>query len=119
MPAPLPLGELDEVAEQLLPEMSSSCRGADRDRMHISNRLGLRDKAEQISNDLRSIANYEGRAPKLMDQKRVVQVTSIAVLPKFRQLLKDLIVILLGAERYLYRHFHIRLADFERDTAAD
>jgi hypothetical protein len=53
-----------------------------------------------------------------VDQERVVQVTSIAALPKFRQLLKDLIVILLSAERYLYRHFHIRLAGLERDTAA-
>jgi hypothetical protein len=68
--------------------------------MHISNRLGLREKAEQISNDLRSIANYEGRVPELMDQERVMQVTSVAALPKFRQLLEDLIVILLCAERY-------------------
>ena len=45
--------------------------------MHVSNWLGLRDKAEQISDDPRFVMDDERRVSKLMDQERVVQVTSI------------------------------------------
>jgi hypothetical protein len=103
VPAALAAGELDEVAEKAPGEMVSPRRCPDGERMHISDRLGLRDEAEQISDDPRSVADDERRVSKLMDQERVVQVTSIAPIPEFRQRLENLIVVLLRTDRYFHR----------------
>ena len=65
--AAMAAGELDEVAEKVLCEMLSPRGCSDGDRMYISNRLGLRDKAEQISDDPRSVTDDERRVSKLMD----------------------------------------------------
>ena len=100
VPAALAAGELDEVAEKVLGEMLSPRGCPDGDRMHISDRLGLRDKAEQISDDPRSVTDDERGVSKLMDQERVVQVTRIAPIPEFRQLLENLIVVLLRTDRF-------------------
>jgi hypothetical protein len=89
MPAALAADELDEVAEKVLCEMLSPRGCSDGDRMHISNRFGLRDKAEQISDDTRSFTNDECRVSKLTDEEGVVQVTSIAPIPEFRQALQE------------------------------
>jgi len=69
--------QLDEVAEKAPGEMASARRCPDGERMHISDRLGLREEAEQISDDPGSVTDDERRVSKLMDQERVVQVTSI------------------------------------------
>ena len=100
--------ELDEVIEKVTCEMLPARRCADGDRMHISNRLGLRDKAEQVSVNPESVTNYERRISKLMDEERVVQVTSIAPIPEFRQLIQNLIVVLLRTDRYFYWLVHGR-----------
>jgi hypothetical protein len=49
MPATMSSSELDEVTEKVMCETLPTRRSADGNRMHISNRLGLRDKAEQVS----------------------------------------------------------------------
>ena len=100
--------QLDEVAEKAPGEMASARRCPDGERMHISDRLGLRDEAEQISDDPRSVTDDERRVSKLMDQERVVQVTSIAPIPEFRQLFKNLIVVLQRTGRYFYWLVHGR-----------
>src|SRR6266511_5293236 len=81
VPAALGAGELDEVAEKVPGETASPRGCPHRDRMHISDRLGLRDEAEQISDDPGSVTDDERRVSKLMDQERVVQVTRIAPIP--------------------------------------
>src|SRR5262249_51219245 len=68
-------------------------------RVHVSDRLGLRDKAEQVRSDPRSVTRDERRVSELVDQKRVVEVTGIAPIPEFRQVFENLIVVLLGADR--------------------
>ena len=67
VPAAMAAGELDEVAKKVLGEMLSPRGRSDGDRMHISNRLGLRDKAEQISGDARSVTDDERRVSEFMD----------------------------------------------------
>ena len=105
----MPSGKFDEVAEQMLPEMLPSCRHSHGDRMHIANRFGLRNETEQIGQDLSSFTNDEGGVSKLVDKERMVQVTSVASVPEFRQVFKNLIVILLRAQRYFSWVVHIRL----------
>src|SRR5262245_34954262 len=80
--------------------MSPSRGGSDGDRMHIPYRLGLRDKTKQIGSHLGPVANHEGRVSEFTDQERMVQVTGIAPVPEFEQLVENLDVVLLGAGRY-------------------
>src|SRR5262249_41881168 len=72
--ATVPPSELDEVAEKLLPEASPAGRRTDGDRMHVSDRLGLREKAKQIRDDLGSVANDERGVAKLVNEEWMVQV---------------------------------------------
>ena len=67
MRAAMAAGDLDEVVKKVLCEMLSPRGCSDGDRMHISNLLGLREEAEQISDDPRSVTDDERRVSKLMD----------------------------------------------------
>src|SRR6516162_1267198 len=97
----MPPRKLNEVAEKLLREASPAGGHADGDRMHISNRLALREKAKQIRNDLPSVANDE----------RMVQVAGISRTPEFMQLIENLVVVLVGANRNFCGTAHRRSAD--------
>src|SRR6516162_8697917 len=66
----MPPRKLNEVAEKLLREVLPAGGHADGDRMHISNRLALREKAKQIRNDLPSVANDERRVSKFVNEAR-------------------------------------------------
>ena len=67
MRAAMAAGDLDEVVKKVLCEMLSPRGYSDGDRMHISNLLGLREEAEQISDDPRSVTDEERRVSKLVD----------------------------------------------------
>ena len=93
----MPPRDFDEVVEKLVREMSSARGCPNGHCVHVSDRLGLRDEAEQIRDDPRSVTHDERCVSELVDQKRVVQVTGIAPIPEFRQVRENLIVVLLGA----------------------
>src|SRR5262245_17446632 len=76
--------------------------------MHISDRLGLREKAKQIRNDLPSIANDERRVSKLVNEERMVQVAGIPRTPEFMQLIENLVVVLMGTNRNVCGTAHRR-----------
>src|SRR6266446_2056911 len=80
------------------------------DRMHISDRFGLREKAKQISDDLGSVANDECRVSKLVNEEWMVQVAGITRAPEFLQLIENLVVVLLGAHRNFCGTAHRRSA---------
>jgi hypothetical protein len=88
--------ELHEVTEKLLCEVLPAGERPYGDHMHIPNRLSLRDKAKQVSDDLGSPMNEEGRVSKLMNQEWMVKVAGISIVPEFMQLIENLIVVLLG-----------------------
>ena len=54
VPATMPPSELHEVAEKLTREALPAGGRSHSDRMHVSDRLGLREKAKQIRDELRS-----------------------------------------------------------------
>jgi hypothetical protein len=108
--ATVPPGELDEVAEKRLREASPAGRRTDGDRMHVSDRLGLREKAKQIRDDLPSVANDERRVSKLVNEEWMVQVASIPRTPEFMQLIENLGVVLLGTDRNFHGNAHRRPA---------
>jgi hypothetical protein len=69
MGAAMLAGELDELIEQV-PCKTSSPRGCpDGNCVHIPDRLGLRDEAEQVGDDPRLIADDERRVAKLIIRK--------------------------------------------------
>jgi hypothetical protein len=72
--------------------------------MHVSNRLGLREKAKQIRDDLPSVANDERRVSKLVNEEWMVQVVGIPRTPEFMQLIENLGVVLVGTDRNFYAH---------------
>jgi hypothetical protein len=86
----MPPGELNEVAEKLLPEASPAGGRTDGERMHVSDRFGLREKAKQIRDDLGSAANDERRVSKLVNEEGMVQVAGIPRTPEFMQLIENL-----------------------------
>src|SRR5262245_3961172 len=106
----MPPGELDEVAEELLREASPAGGRTDGDRMHVSNRLGLREKAKQIRDDLGPVANDERRVSKLVNEEWMVQVAGIPRTPEFMQLVENLAVVLVGTDRNFYGNAHRRPA---------
>jgi hypothetical protein len=63
----MPPSELHEVAEKLVREVLPTGGSPDGDGMHISNRLGLRDKAKQVGDYLGSPTNDERRVSKLVN----------------------------------------------------
>src|SRR5262249_62338637 len=93
----MPPRELNEVAEKLLREALPAGGRTHGDRMHISDRLGLREKAKQIRDDLPSVANDERRVSKLANEERMVQGAGIPRTPEFMQRIEDLVVVLAGA----------------------
>jgi len=107
----MPPSELGEVAEKLLREALPTGGRADGDRMHISDRLGLREKAKQIRNDLPSVANDESRVSKLVNEERMVQVAGIPRTPEFTQVIENLVVVLAGTNRNFCGTAHRRSAD--------
>ena len=90
----MPPSEFLEVAEKLTREASPTGGCADGDRVHISDRLGLREEAKQIGEDLGSVANDERRVSKLVNEEWMVQVTGIPRTPEFMQLIENLVVVL-------------------------
>src|SRR5499433_2013518 len=106
----MPPRKLNEVAEKLLRQASPAGGHADGDRMHISNRFGLREKAKQIREDLPSVANDERRVSKLVNEEWMVQVTGIPRAPEFMQLIENLVVVLVGAQRNFCGTAHRRSA---------
>ncbi len=80
------------------------------DRMHISDRFGLREKAKQISDDLDSVANDECRVSKLVNEEWMMQVAGVPRAPEFLQLIENLVVVLLGAHRNFCGTAHRRSA---------
>jgi hypothetical protein len=110
--------DFDELAEKVLRETSSSRRCLDGDRVHVSNRLGLRDEAEQIGDDPGSVTDDERCVAKLVDQERMVQVTRLAPVPELRQLFENLIVVLLRTGRYRRRLGHGRSAGLRSCASA-
>src|SRR5262249_47603109 len=109
--ATMPPRELNEVAEKLLREALPAGGRTHGDRMHISDRLGLREKAKQIRDDLPSVANDERRASKLANEELMVQVAGIPRTPEFMQRIENLVVILVGAQRNFCGTAHRRSAD--------
>src|SRR5260221_12608971 len=69
------------------------------DRMHISDRFGLREKAKQISDDLDSVANDECRVSKLVNEEWMMQRAGVPRAPEFLQLIANLVEDLLGPHR--------------------
>src|SRR5262245_52193026 len=78
--------------------------------MHVSNRLGLREKAKQIRDDLGPVANDERRVSKLVNEEWMVQVAGIPRTPEFMQLIDNLGVVLVGTDRNFYGNAHRRPA---------
>ena len=72
VPAPMPPSELNEMTEKLVRQVLPASGRPHGDRMNIANRLGLRDKAEQVSDDLGSPTNNEGRVSELVNEERVM-----------------------------------------------
>src|SRR5215813_1983458 len=106
----MPPRKLNEVAEKLLRQASPAGGHADGDRMHISNRFGLREKAKQIRDDLPSVANDERRVSKLVNEEWMMQVAGIPRTPEFMQLIENLGVVLLGTDRNFRGNAHRRPA---------
>src|SRR5262249_56536356 len=102
----MPPSELNEVAEKLLRQASPAGGHADGDRMHISNRFGLREKAKQIRDDLPSVANDERRVSKLVNEEWMMQVAGIPRPPEFMQLIENLVVVLAGTNRNFSSNAH-------------
>jgi len=67
VPAAVRSCKLREVSEKLICEVLPTGRCADGDSMYISNRLGLRDKAKQVGDDLTVCTHDERRVSELMD----------------------------------------------------
>src|SRR5215510_7612397 len=78
--------------------------------MHVSDRLGLREKAKQIRDDLGSVANDERRVSKLVNEEGMVQVAGIPLTPEFMELIENLAVVLVGTDRNFYGNAHRRPA---------
>src|SRR5262245_31811643 len=106
----MPPSELNEVAEKRLREASPAGRRADGERMHVSHRFGLREKAKQIRDDLPSVANDERRVSKLVNEEWMVQVAGIPRTPEFMQLIENLGIVLVGTDRNFYGDAHRRPA---------
>src|SRR5262252_5897947 len=106
----MPPSELHEVAEKLTREALPTGGRSHSDRMHVSDRLGLREKAKQIRDDLPSVANDERRVSKLVNEEWMVQVTSVPRAPEFMQLIENLVVVLVCAQRNFCRTAHRRSA---------
>src|SRR5262249_30365231 len=109
--ATVPPSERHEVAEKLLREALPAGGRAHGDRMHISDRLGLREKAKQIRNDLPSIADDERRVSKLVNEGRMVEVAGIPRTPEFMQRIENLVVVVAGTNRNFCGTAHRRSAD--------
>jgi hypothetical protein len=73
----MPPSELHEVAEKLTREALPAGGRSHSDRMHVSDRLGLREKAKQIRDDLDSVPNDERRVSKLVNEEWMVQVAGL------------------------------------------
>src|SRR5258708_20517401 len=110
MPATMPPSERHEVAEKLAREALPTGGRPHSDRMHISDRFGLREKAKQISDDLDSVANDECRVSKLVNEEWMMQVAGVPRAPEFLQLIENLVVVLLGAHRNFCGTAHRRSA---------
>ena len=82
VPAAVPASELHEVAEKLTRETLPTGGRPHSDRMHISDRFGLREKAKQIREDLSPVANDERRVSKLVNEEWMVQVTGVPRAPQ-------------------------------------
>ena len=67
VPAAMRARKLREVSEKLVCEVLPTGRSPYGDSMYISDRLGLLDKAEQVSDDLTICTNDERRVSELMD----------------------------------------------------
>src|SRR5215470_16698436 len=106
----MPPSERNEVAEKRLREASPAGRRTDGERMHVSDRLGLREKAKQIREDLGSVANDERRVSKLVNEEWMVQVAGVPRTPEFMQLIENLVVVLVGAQRNFCGTAHQRSA---------
>src|SRR5215470_19569565 len=111
----MPPSERYEVAEKPARETLPASRGPHGDRMHVSDRLGLREKAKQISDDLPSVANDECRVSKLVNEEWMVQMAGVPRAPEFLQLIENLVVVLLGAHRNFCGTAHRRSAGILRD----
>src|SRR5215510_13769682 len=72
--------------------------------MHVSDRLGLREKAKQIRDDLGSVANDKRRVSKLVNEEGMVQVAGIPRTPEFMELIENLAVVLVGTDRNFHAH---------------
>src|SRR5499427_3866951 len=110
MPATMRPSELHEVAEKLTRQPLPPGGRSHSDRMHVSDRLGLREKAKQIRDDLPSVANDERRVSKLVNEEWMVQVTGVTRTPEFMQLIENLVVVLVGAHRNFCGTAHRRSA---------
>jgi hypothetical protein len=107
----MPPSELHEVLEKLTREALPTGGGPHSNRMHVSNRLGLREKAKQIGEDLGSVANDERRVSKLVNKEWMVQVAGIPRTPEFMQLIENLVVVVVGTNRDFCGTVHRRSAD--------
>src|SRR5262249_2623366 len=106
----MPPSERNEVAEKRLREASPAGRRTDGERMHVSDRFGLREKTKQIRDDLGSVANDERRVSKLVNEEWMVQVAGIPRTPEFMELVENLGVVLVGTDRDFYGNAHRRPA---------
>src|ERR1700719_1427028 len=106
----MPPSERHEVTEKLAREALPASGRPHSDRMHISDRFGLREKAKQISDDLGSVANDECRISKLVNEERMVQGAGVTRGPEFLQLIENLVVVLVGAHRDFCGTAHRRSA---------
>src|SRR5262245_5404925 len=108
--ATMPPSELLEAAEKLTREALPTGGPPDSNRMNISNRFGLREKAKQISEDLSPVANDKRRVSKLMNEEWMVQVASVPCTPEFMHLIENLVVVLVGTHRNFCGTAHRRSA---------
>src|SRR5262249_15839117 len=108
--ATMPPSELLEAAEKLTREALPTGGPPDSNRMHISNRFGLREKAKQISEDLSPVADDKRRVSKLVNEEWMVQMAGVPRTPEFIQLIENLIVVLVGTQRDFCGTAHRRSA---------
>src|SRR6516164_11573421 len=106
----MPPSELREVLEKLTREALPTGGGPHTDHVHISDRLGLREKAKQICDHLSPTANDERRVSKLVNEEWMVQVAGVPRTPEFMQLIENLVVVLVGAQRNFCGTAHQRSA---------
>ena len=106
----MPPSERHEVTEKLAREALPASGRPHGDRMHVSDRFGLREKAKQISDDLGSVANDECRVSELVNEEWMMQVAGVPRTPEFMQLIENLIVVLVGARRDFCGTAHRRSA---------